>query len=135
MKLTMKLTPEDFECAVSPSWNQVELHTAECVAEAVAEVKKTRFEIGETVEVLLSKPITGTVCVMPDDGLHRALTRGQTQVRRPPRTRKMTPKELLVEVYGKSNNSWAMIAEKLAEGITLEAMAKDLNISIEVEVE
>ena len=107
-------------------WESIELHTAECVAEAVAEVKKTHFEIGGKVEI--SSRLGWEPAIIRATGLNGDYSTHPEDVRRPPSTQKMTDVELYTAVINVACKDL-----KLSRP-TLEAMAKDLGVSIEVEV-
>jgi hypothetical protein len=118
-----------YNASVSDQWNAVELHTAECVAEAVAEATRNRYEIGEAVEIFngvcwLSSVISA---VDPDD--HELRGYDNCDIRRPPVTRQRTDEELEHEVFGEMEQyPMARLSRS-----TLEAMAADLGISLTVE--
>ena len=107
-------------------FESIEKHTAECVAEAVAEVKKDHFRIGEMVEYRLGnlwgKASIVAVIGNPEDWSVEL----EREVRRPPRTRTMTDEELTAIILREAK--WP---QKYSRP-TLEAMAKDLGIALEV---
>jgi len=119
-----KLTKEEFYTE-DISWKRVEAHTAECVAEAVAEAdwRKQLFD-----KVPWDKVRSTRVVVMAYDMAGLQVCQFGT-IDRPKVTRPMTDKELVVALNG---NAGAFIAFDTLSRPTLEAMAKDLGISTEV---
>ena len=110
-------------------WDLIEAHAADCVAEAVAEVKKTHFAIGDRVALVdtLGRETIGQIVIRDSD---RSFVYGISSecivVRRPQQNRSMTDDEL----------DAALSKTSVGEGVlveltrpTLEAMAKDLGIS------
>lgn len=117
----------------------IDAHTAECVAEAVGEAVRGRYAIGEKVQCY--DGIEWEDCeilsvVLNDRDSHYGFG---CNIRRPPVTRQMTDEEKLSAIasalvkYIPSNEVWHNIASDLANGKTLEAMAKDLQINTTVE--
>ena len=113
----------------SEQWQAIAAHTAECVAEAVAEAIKNRYEVGEIVQAVVrdgsSRWVDAVVTARELNGIRN--NSDPDYVRRHPRTRPMSDVELymkVIEVTGKDL--------KLSRP-TLEAMARDLGIALEVE--
>lgn len=128
-----KLTKESFEekwnwsdrgPSMEAVWEAIQSHTAECVAEAVDEVKRDHFRIGESVQYQI------------DGGRWRdaniwfssvGVSIEKPNVRRPPKIRQMTDDELRLRL-----NEMVHVPMAFSRP-TLEAMAKDLGIYLTVE--
>ena len=129
-----KLTREECD-RHRQSWEAIELHTSECVAEAVAEAVKDRYRIGESVDVHFDGQwqmgiITGSVH-RPSIGCYEVASL-PVSVRRPPVLREMTDEELLSAIV--SQRGLGFINRNPYSRPTLEAMAHDLGIETRVEV-
>jgi hypothetical protein len=134
----MKLTKEGFNGNETRLvyWSQIESHTAECVAEAVAEARtellKTHFEIGETVILVdsIGRRIPGQFVIRDSENSFIWSIDETCSIIRPTKTRPMTDSELR-DALDRGGVGTYRISEYSRP--TLEAMAKDLGISIEVE--
>jgi hypothetical protein len=107
-------------------WDQIQAHTAECVEESVLlareELLKDHFKIGEVIECLYQEGDWEKATMYPKVNGSTWYDVGCT-FRRPPKTRPMTDFEI--------SRAIGFYAEQLSRP-TLEAMANDLGISMEV---
>jgi hypothetical protein len=122
-------------------WEAIQSHTAECVAEAVAEAVKDRYEIGEEVQICVVEPSNGYIqswkpakVVATRTDIDESFTQsaeigGYAVVRRPPVPRPMTDDELREAILMESGTNLSVRISRP----TLKAMAVDLGISLTVE--
>ncbi len=132
MKLTKEMVNDlHRHASTSELFEAIELHTAECVAEAVAEVKKTHYQLGEPLQLRCRDDWTnGTVAIV--NGLPEEWKSENSQAfRRPPHTRTKTTEELRHDVSCKLLCAVALLKDVSRH--TLESMARDLGVPIEVE--